>query len=194
MSELGNNHSFLPLSSCKDVFKGEQKRLRIIRKNEKLPDGTTKEKESKAVYLPTSFFTLTDAQCLELKGIVESEILENALTGICYDLIEKGASSVASEQLSFQAVKEFLSNRAISVKDVPNWFTQEVSPLLTLLVCEKANWNIDTLSDAQKARIEKTLTGTRDLTAHVCSAKVPIDSEREEKLRRALSLLHLIPQ
>jgi hypothetical protein len=194
MSSIGNNHSFIALKSAPKAPAEGQTMLRMIRHSIKDKEGKIIEaRESMAALVPAALQQLTDADCLALKAWILPRIVEPAMIGICNDAIDKGALSIASEQLELPAIVEWLKAQAetagrLSGEKIKQWYSDEVAPLFSVALAEKLGFNAAELSEGQAKRIEQSLAQYRDSFAQMASAKVCFDEKKEQSLRKVLAL------
>ena len=189
MSEIGNNHAIVALKSlASSPVSKEQFLLRCVQHSVKDKSGKILEaRESKATLIPASLLQLTDEQFLALKNETLESVVIPAMKATVLKLANEGKNFVASEQLSFDALLPTIREKKLTSDDVAAWFTSEVAPIFTVMICAKLNWTESSLSPEQEKKVSQTVTVYKDKIASLVSAKNPLDEMQEGKIRAILA-------
>lgn len=185
MSNLSSNHDFIPYDAKTTKPHSGQRLARIMYKTDK---ATGKKPQSYCASIP-QLHALTPPQMHALRDVIQEYCL-SVQDAICKQRYEEGAISVSDEELSFDAIMEYVAEvqkgARITGEAVKEWFTENLSESLAVAFADKLGIS-DTPTDADSKKLEQLCAGYRDNFAKLASGKTQFPASKATLMIKALS-------
>jgi len=190
MSDLTNNHTFLPFDSKTSAALAGQRLIKILYKTPS--KGDAPKKQSMCVSVPKLDAALNDAQLARLVPHIEA-MLEAAQDGIARDVWESKAMAVTTEQLSIDACIDWLDSESqgdrLTSEKVKAWFAESIADTLAVAFIDKLGFG-DSPDESQLKKVGQAVNVYCDKFASMAGGKTSFAPDVATKL---LDVLELIP-
>jgi hypothetical protein len=188
MSNVSNRHVFtayVSAGSGKSVALSGQ-RLSVVRF--KAGKDGRKAMASQCASVPVATLTSEDCEFLSTHingwfASVQDEIVR--------EVVVSGADSVTTEQLSVEAVRNYLTTQAagdrLNGEQIGYWFDTELADVLTVAFADKLGIG-DVPSEAETTKLAQMCRVYRDCFTAMAGGRTSFDTAKREKLLKALAL------
>lgn len=188
MSIIGENHTFAPFTSGKSVAFAGQRLSQITFKTVTDGEGNKTKRDSVCVSIPV--LDVSQNEMNAMKGHIVA-MVHKAQDGIIREMVLAGHTSVATEQVNFASVLEYLDSESegtrLTKEDVVAWFdsTNGLADSLRVVFADKLGLS-DVPSEGETKRLEQMVTQYRECYASLAGGKKMFEKPIAEKLGKTL--------